>query len=261
MEKVLDNIKEDLNMISDQPELIHEKSFMPRMMDPWAAELPLFQEYLDKKMKHQKTHYFNSTSTTKEVLLKELRKDMFSTNDQDKRESNQIIEDLEVVAVTSWLQELLDPKKYTYPLMYEYGAEYSWDGSSDNLKEALIGFMAVNDLSEISFAGATSQLQVFGRIGMASSADISNMARNGFLDRPIKNKETSDKKTSLFHDLPEEFHITAIMCAVQEAPATRQSNADAMGRHRNAKQERDNLVKREGLERATYEFIQCLIYR
>ena len=51
------------------------------------------------------------------------------------------------------------------------------------------------------------------------------------------------------------------MCAVQEAPDTRQSNTNAMDRHRNAKQEMDNLVKREGLEKATDEFIQCLIYR
>ena len=68
---------------------------------------------------------------------------------------------------------------------------------------------------------------------MARDAAISDMARNGFLYRPTKNKETSDKKTSLFHDLPEELQITAIMCAVQEAPATRQSKTDAMERQSN----------------------------
>ena len=33
-----------------------------------------------------------------------------------------------------------------------------------------------------------------------------------------------------------------------------------MERKQDNKQERDNLVKREGLQKATYEFIQCLIY-
>ena len=99
-------------------------------------------------------------------------------------------------------------------MMYEYGAKYSWDGWSDELEEAFLDFMAVNDLVESSFTGVTSQLQVFGRIGMASSADIIDMARNGFLDQPTTNKEMSDNKTSLFHDLTEELHITAIMCAL-----------------------------------------------
>ena len=74
MGKVLENIRDDLNIIVDQPELIHEKSFVMVMMDPWAAELPLFQEHLDQKLKQQKTNYFNWTSTTKAVPLKELQK-------------------------------------------------------------------------------------------------------------------------------------------------------------------------------------------
>ena len=44
MGKVLDSIKDDLNMIVYQPELIHDKSFMMGMMDPWAVELSPFQD-------------------------------------------------------------------------------------------------------------------------------------------------------------------------------------------------------------------------
>ena len=135
-------------------------------------------------------------------------------------------------------------KEATYPLMFESGVENSWDGLSDDLKDELLVFMAVNDIAESSFAGVTAQLQVFGRIGMASAADIRNMARNIFLDQPTTNMDMSDKKTSLFHDLPEELQITAIMCTVQEAPNTIQSNTDDMYRHSNSKKERDKLVKR-----------------
>ena len=63
---------------------------------------------------------------------------------------------------------------------------------------------------------------------MSSSDAISDMARSGFLDWPTTNKDISDKKTSLFHDSPEELYITTIMCALQEALATRQINTDAM---------------------------------
>ena len=42
-EKVLDKIKDNWIMIVDQPEFIHDESFMMGMMDPWAEELPPFQ--------------------------------------------------------------------------------------------------------------------------------------------------------------------------------------------------------------------------
>ena len=108
---------------------------MMGIMDPWEAELPPFQEYSDQKLKQQKTKCFNSTSTTKAVPLKELHKELFSPTDQYNKDSTQMLEDLGVVAATHWVQDLLDTKKATYPLMSESGAEYSWDGSSDYLKE------------------------------------------------------------------------------------------------------------------------------
>ena len=123
MRKVLDNIKDDLNMIVDQPELILDGSFMMRMMDPWAEEFPPFQEYLDQKLKQQKTNYFNSTSKTKAVPLKELRKEVLYPTDQDNKDITKITEYLGFVAATRWLQQLLEPKKATYPLMYEYGVK------------------------------------------------------------------------------------------------------------------------------------------
>ena len=96
---------------------------------------------------------------------------------------------------------------------------------------------------------------------MARDDAIIDMARNGFLDLPNTNKDISEKKTIIFHDLPEELQITAIMCEVQENPAIRQSNTDAMDRHRDPKKERYKMVKREGSEKAKDEFIQCIIYR
>ena len=75
--------------------------------------------------------------------------------------------------------------------------------------------MSVNDLAESSFTSMTDQLQVFVEIGMASTATISDMAINGFLDQSTTNKDMSDNKTSLFHNFPEELYITSIMCAEQ----------------------------------------------
>ena len=62
-----------------------------------------------------------------------------------------MLEDLGVLSTTPWVQELMDPKKATYPLMSESGSEQSWYGQSNDLKEALLGFMSVNDITESSY--------------------------------------------------------------------------------------------------------------
>ena len=43
MRKVLDKLKDNLNMIVDQPDLIRSESFMMGIMDLWEAGLPPFQ--------------------------------------------------------------------------------------------------------------------------------------------------------------------------------------------------------------------------
>ena len=64
---------------------------MMGVMDPWAAELPLFQEYLDHKLKQHKTNYLNSTSTTKAVPLKDICKYMFSPANQDNKDRTKML--------------------------------------------------------------------------------------------------------------------------------------------------------------------------
>ena len=104
MGKLLDKPKDNLNMIVDQPGLIHEESLVMVMMDPWAVELPPFQDYLYHKLKQHNTNYLNSTKTTKSVPLKELLKYMFSPTNQGNTYITKILEDLVVVAATRWVQ-------------------------------------------------------------------------------------------------------------------------------------------------------------
>ena len=90
------------------------------------------------------------------------------------------------------IEELLDPTKITYMLMSESGGAYSWYVASDELKKSFFGLMAVNDLAESAFGGLIAQLEIFGRIGLANAAAVSNMQRNGYLKRPnLENNELS----------------------------------------------------------------------
>ena len=78
--------------------------------------------------------------------------------------------------------------------LFQMQRMHSWDGSSDELKESLIGMMAGNNLAESAFGGVTAQLEVFGRLGLSHGAAVSDMQRNGFLKRPTTKKDFENKE-------------------------------------------------------------------
>ena len=157
---------------------------------------------------------------------------------------------------------IVDHTKGTFRFLSESEGEYSYEHSSAELKKALLGMTAVNDLAESLFAGVTAQVQVYGRIGVANAAAISDMARNGLMHRPTTAEEMrSTTGHGLFHGLPEKLQITAVMTAMEhQALATRESNNHAMELQRETKRMQDQLVKKEGLEKAHGEYIECLVY-
>ena len=182
-----------------------------------------------------------------------VKNELFSPTDQDNKDSTSILEELAVIVCTRWRDEMVDPKKGTWQFLSDSGGELSFDHCSEVDKIALRGFVDVNDLAESSFAGLTAQVQVFGRIGMANAAAISDMKRNGFLSR-------DGEGNGLFHDLPPELQLTALMTALQFAPDTRQLNNAGLERARETKRQKEELLKQLGLEKATNEYIDCLIY-
>ena len=51
-----------------------------------------------------------------------------------------------------------------------------------------------------------------------------------------------------------------VMCAMEMAPETREKNNYEMERQREAKREKEELIKELGLEKASVLYIECLIY-
>ena len=261
MGKVLDKLKIDLEAIVDEPELIHDESFMMGLMEEWADEVPPFREYLTHQFEEKKTPFFNDDSGTKVLLLAELRKELFQPTDPDNKACTKFLEEYAQIAAKRWIVELIDTTKGTHRLMSECEGDLSWDHSSEEMKMALMNMVAVNDLAESSFAGVTAQVEVFGRIGMVKAAAVSDMSRNGFLNRPVTINEKKDPNAyGLFHGLPEELKITAVMTAMEKAPATREANSRAVERQRELKRQREELAKEETLAKATDEYVECLTY-
>ena len=89
-------------------------------------------------------------------------------------------------------------------------------------KRAILGQWASNDLAKSSFVRVTAQVQFYGQIDMSNAAAVSNVARNGLLDRDRTKKQINhantstkkkqkDKKRGLYHGLPKELHITLLI--------------------------------------------------
>jgi hypothetical protein len=259
--KVLDKLKLNLEEIAEEPELIHDESFMMGLMDDWADELPPFCEYLTHQFEEKKQTLFDDESGTKVVPLAELRKELFHPTDSDNKACTPFLEEYAKVAAEAWIAELVDPTKGTWLLLSESEGELSWDHSSLKLKDALMGMVAVNDLAESSFAGVTAQVQVFGRIGMANAAAVSDISRNGFLHRPVTKKELKKPDAhGLFFGLREELKMTAVMAAMEMAPATRERNNRAVEQQREIKRQREEAAKAEVLRKGQDEYIECLQY-
>ena len=91
-------------------------------------------------------------------------------------------------------------------------------------------------------------------------AAISDLTRNGFLKRPATKKDFEEGIRGLFHGLPDELQITSVMCAMEMAPETRETNNYEMERQRDAKREKEELIKELSLERASDLYIECIIY-
>ena len=194
MGKVMDKLKDDLESIIDSPDLIHSEEFMMGQLKEWEEELPEFQEYRRDYIEKKTMFYFNSPGQDKAHPMKELMKELFTPEDQDNKNTTPRLEELAVIMAKAWIGKMVDPGWVNWKLLSDSEGEYSWDGSSDELKESMIGMMAVNDLAESSFGGVTAQLEVFGRVGLAHAAGVSDMQRNGFIKRPTTKKDIENKE-------------------------------------------------------------------
>ena len=110
------------------------------------------------------------------------------------------------------VDDLVDESKASYKYLSISGSEFSYEHCPEDVKKAMLGKMASNDLAESSFAGVTAQVQCFGRIGMSAAAAVSDTARNGFLFRGEMKKRINRKRKRDSAKMPEkEKKLVCIM--------------------------------------------------
>ena len=139
-----------------------------------------------------------------------------------------MLETLGMIDIKAMIKDLEDKTKATYKYLSLSGSQYSWEHCPDTTKKGMLVKMVTNYLYESSFAGVTSQVQIYGRIGMFNAAAISDMSRNGYLSRPTTKKDLKEVNRGLFHNFPEELQLTAVMAALEDALVTHKANNQSL---------------------------------
>ena len=162
----------------------------------------MFKAFLISEFQNKKTEFLVK-SQMKSFPLKKLVEELFSPQDRNNKEITTILETLVTISVKYMIKELEDKTKATYKYLSISGTEYYWEHCPLTTKKFMLGKIVTNDLSEISFTGVTSQVQIYEHIGMCNTADISNMSINGYLSCPTNKKDPKEGNMAMFHDLTE----------------------------------------------------------
>ena len=169
------------------------------------------------------------------------------------------------------IDELEDKIKATYKYLCISGTEFLYKHCPEDVKKAMLGKMVSNNLAKSSFAGVAAQVQCYGCISTCNTADVSDTARNGFLNRPTKKRRISrptakmkqpakEKKRGLLHGLLKELQITLTMTAIEDALKTTKSNNDDLEQARAMQLQKEELMKERSLEDIEDELIESLVY-
>ena len=83
--------------------------------------------------------------------MKELIKELLCPTNLDNQDSIEMLETITTIGIQALIDELIDEKKATYKYVSISGSEFSHEHFPDDLKKAILGQWACNDLAEKLF--------------------------------------------------------------------------------------------------------------
>ena len=263
MGRALDTLHKTMKEISDKPSLILDEDYMMNIFKEYIDELPPFKEYWNFMFNKKQMAVVARKSGAKVLPLAKLRDECFSPkNSTNKKTEDRVIELAEVAASTMVI-ELEDPKKATYRYLTISGSEYSHTYATEKRKKDMLGCECTSDLAESALGGCTAQIQGFGRIDIKAAGAVSDLKTNGYFKRVstmMRGKKKDNNAKGLFHQFSEEVQRCIVMVAMEDAPQTRTENMEELELQRECKRKKEEIMKKEGMEKATEAAIDAHYY-
>ncbi len=110
-----------------------------------------------------------------------LLKNLFLPHREADRNRTERLHELGSIAVTTIITELLDQKKATHKYLSISEWEFSYNYSTEDRMQSLMGIRATNDEAESVLGGATANIQRYGCISFSGAGAVGDMKRNTFL--------------------------------------------------------------------------------
>jgi hypothetical protein len=99
--------------------------------------------------------------------------------------------------------------------------------------------------------------KIYGRIGIANAAAVSDAKTNGYFCRFSVN---GNKMKGMFHQFDPKMRERLLTVTIEDVPATISTNRDDLDKQREAKRKKEEMIEKKSLEKAKEDLIEASYY-
>ena len=114
-----------------------------------------FVEYLEFMFTKRRMSVVARRSGAKVMHMQLAWSELFNPTNKTNIDTTTRVVELGTVAMTTLLREFHDPKKVSHKYFSVSKSEFSWEHCPEQIKQATLGVMAVNDVAESALGGCT----------------------------------------------------------------------------------------------------------
>lgn len=260
MGKAIDALEAAMMVIEEDGSKYLDEHFMNNIFsrihsDSHGNEIPL-QPLVDA-MTYQYEHKQTEAIDGSKVLpFDQLNAELFYPQRQENIETTETVNLMAIEVAETILKELRDPRKASSDYLSSKEGQFSWGQTTDDEHGAMLGKIATNDPAESPFASLTQQLQSFGRLLGIHASAVGHARINGDFNRDVDNESNS----GAYHRLSPEMRESLMKFALKVAPAVRKSEKTSLNIQREAKQQKQDQLRKKKILAAQLEYAKALTY-
>ena len=257
--------------LSKNKALILDETFMMDIFADYRTgndALPPFVEYWTYIFSDKKTSIVARRSGTKEVPIFCLRRECFHPIRKTVKKSSTRLKDLAKTAALAIIAELLHKNKATRKYLWsddidrqlkppskgkkktkkkpETPSPYAWKHCTQQMKDAMLGKAATNDVAESTLGSTTRQIEDYPTIHFSGAAAVSDTRRNNHFNT--------------YHESDERLKEALFLVCIEDADYNREQVNKALESQSTARHEREKLIMDVANAKATEKYLENMTY-
>jgi len=186
MSRALDLLHGWLTKIQEDPTLFLDEVFMMSCFDEFREQVAPFDEYMDGLDEENDNDIRCRRTGAIVANLRDVRDEVFDPKNIAVKDCKERMLELVPHVVETMLATMESKKQKIWMHLSKFGEEHikefgyslSWDHSTPELKEQLMGRRSTNSITESALGATTQYLHTHGKIAITSAAAVSDAKRN-----------------------------------------------------------------------------------